>query len=101
MAFYSGAAAAVIFARIRLYLDKTNGLVYLEKIRAVNSAVECHPHTVEVTGSNPVPPTNEKESLAQNAAIMSPFGVISAFYGDLSIMGWKMISDIGDPLICL
>ncbi len=25
--------------------------------RAVNSAVECHPHTVEVTGSNPVPPT--------------------------------------------
>ncbi len=26
-------------------------------IRAVNSAVECHPHTVEVAGSNPVPPT--------------------------------------------
>lgn len=24
---------------------------------AVNSAGECHPHTVEVTGSNPVPPT--------------------------------------------
>ena len=24
---------------------------------ALNSAVECHPHTVEVTGSNPVAPT--------------------------------------------
>ena len=24
---------------------------------AVNSAGECHPHTVEVAGSNPVPPT--------------------------------------------
>ncbi len=27
------------------------------KGRALNSAVECHPHTVEVTGSNPVAPT--------------------------------------------
>lgn len=26
-------------------------------LRAVNSAGECHLHTVEVTGSNPVPPT--------------------------------------------
>ena len=26
--------------------------------RALNSAVECHLHTVEVTGSNPVAPTN-------------------------------------------
>ena len=25
--------------------------------RAVNSAGECHPHTVEVVGSNPTPPT--------------------------------------------
>jgi hypothetical protein len=25
---------------------------------AVNSAGECHPHTVEVVGSNPTPPTN-------------------------------------------
>jgi hypothetical protein len=24
---------------------------------AVNSAGECHPHTVEVAGSNPAPPT--------------------------------------------
>ena len=26
-------------------------------MRAVNSAGECYLHTVEVTGSNPVPPT--------------------------------------------
>jgi hypothetical protein len=25
--------------------------------RALNSAVECHPHTVEVIGSNPIAPT--------------------------------------------
>jgi hypothetical protein len=25
---------------------------------ALNSAVECHPHTVEVVGSNPTAPTN-------------------------------------------
>ena len=28
----------------------------------VNSAVECHLHTVEVTGSNPVRPTRQRES---------------------------------------
>src|SRR5438067_1196545 len=27
------------------------------KRRALNSAVECHPHTVEVIGSNPIAPT--------------------------------------------
>jgi hypothetical protein len=26
-------------------------------VRALNSAVECHPHTVEVVGSNPTAPT--------------------------------------------
>lgn len=26
---------------------------------ALNSAVECHPHTVEVIGSNPIAPTIE------------------------------------------
>jgi hypothetical protein len=40
-----------------LCLDKEESLVYRKKTWAVNSAVECHPHTVEVTGSNPVPPT--------------------------------------------
>src|SRR3981081_998514 len=28
-----------------------------EKQWALNSAVECHPHTVEVIGSNPIAPT--------------------------------------------
>jgi hypothetical protein len=31
-------------------------LEYASK-RALNSAVECHPHTVEVIGSNPIAPT--------------------------------------------
>jgi hypothetical protein len=31
--------------------------LYVGIIRAVNSAGECHPHTVEVAGSNPAPPT--------------------------------------------
>ena len=29
----------------------------LPRKRALNSAVECHPHTVEVIGSNPIAPT--------------------------------------------
>ena len=29
--------------------------------RGVNSAVECHPHTVEVTGPNPVRPTKNEQ----------------------------------------
>ena len=28
--------------------------------RALNSAVECHPHTVEVIGSNPIAPTTHR-----------------------------------------
>ena len=32
-------------------------------LRAVNSAGECYLHTVEVTGSNPVPPTNKTKGL--------------------------------------
>ncbi len=31
-------------------------------VRAVNSAGECHPHTVEVAGSNPAPPTTWPEA---------------------------------------
>ena len=27
---------------------------------ALNSAVECHPHTVEVIGSNPIAPTTSE-----------------------------------------
>ncbi len=36
-------------------------LVYNDELTApkwaLNSAVECHPHTVEVIGSNPIAPT--------------------------------------------
>src|SRR6185436_8759729 len=37
-------------------LRATKGSLILPR-RALNSAVECHLHTVEVTGSNPVAPT--------------------------------------------
>ena len=33
---------------------------------ALNSAVECHPHTVEVIGSNPIAPTISFLRLAGN-----------------------------------
>ncbi len=36
---------------------KTKGSATQEIFRAHNSAVECHPHTVEVVGSNPTAPT--------------------------------------------
>ena len=38
-----------------------NFLLYSEKNRAINSAGECHLHTVEVTGSNPVSPTKREK----------------------------------------
>ena len=38
-------------------------IILTEQPWAVNSAVECHPHTVEVTGSNPVPPTSKFKGL--------------------------------------
>jgi hypothetical protein len=33
---------------------------------ALNSAVECHPHTVEVVGSNPTAPTTRSNGLARS-----------------------------------
>jgi hypothetical protein len=36
--------------------------------RALNSAVECHLHTVEVAGSNPAAPTNSFLGLAGRAS---------------------------------
>ena len=39
----------------------TQELMYNDELTAskwaLNSAVECHPHTVEVIGSNPIAPT--------------------------------------------
>ena len=40
---------------------------------AVNSAGECHLHTVEVTGSNPVPPTMTIMGLRAIIRLASPF----------------------------
>ena len=41
--------------------DADRELVYNDELTAkqwaLNSAVECHPHTVEVVGSNPTAPT--------------------------------------------
>jgi hypothetical protein len=44
-------------------LSKKRLWIILSASRAVNSAEECHPHTVEVTGSNPVPPTKKIKGL--------------------------------------
>ena len=49
--------------------DLSSGVILPIKYRvilnlwAVNSGVECHPHTVEVAGSNPAPPTKEIKGL--------------------------------------
>ncbi len=46
------------------YLEKEGSLRYYRgKSWAVNSAGECYLHTVEVTGSNPVPPTMKIKGL--------------------------------------
>ena len=34
-----------------------------KRCRAINSAGECYLHTVEVTGSIPVPPTNQQQGV--------------------------------------
>jgi hypothetical protein len=40
--------------------------------RALNSAVECHLHTVEVVGSNPTAPTNQTNNLASSRVAPHP-----------------------------
>ena len=45
-------------------LEKGSALgYYRDKSGAVNSVGECYLHTVEVTGSNPVPPTIKTKGL--------------------------------------
>ena len=39
---------------------------------ALNSAVECHPHTVEVIGSNPIAPTISSNPVAWRAGSHFP-----------------------------
>ena len=46
--------------------------VHRNKIQgwALNSAVECHLHTVEVTGSNPVAPTISSSAMCRSDATL-------------------------------
>ena len=55
---------------IRSHVVDENGCNWLNRKRwALNSAVECHPHTVEVIGSNPIAPTISFLRLAGNLAL--------------------------------
>jgi hypothetical protein len=49
---------------------------FAEVIRAVNSAGECYLHTVEVTGSNPVPPTRNNKGL-HAYKLVNPFLLVA------------------------
>src|SRR6185312_6038784 len=40
--------------------------------RALNSAVECHPHTVEVIGSNPIAPTTSNYLRLLSSSVFRP-----------------------------
>src|ERR1019366_7432180 len=65
--------------------------IEIPQLWALNSAVECHLHTVEVTGSNPVAPTIESityrtsccSALLQNAPIAPPVCLKSWCYGGI------------------
>src|SRR5882757_9196336 len=48
-------------------VDGNGGHCLNRKQWALNSAVECHPHTVEVVGSNPTAPTTLKISTQHSA----------------------------------
>jgi hypothetical protein len=43
--------------------------LYIRTARAINSAVECYLHTVEVTGSNPVSPTTLPSATVPDATV--------------------------------
>src|SRR5579862_9808218 len=52
-------------------------LLELPGIGALNSAVECHLHTVEVIGSNPIAPTIPSKASA-NTGPLRPLGISAA-----------------------
>jgi hypothetical protein len=58
------APSGVTFNPGNFALEKGDSLRYRISTRAVNSAGECYLHTVEVTGSNPVPPTMNDQGVA-------------------------------------
>jgi hypothetical protein len=56
---------------------------------ALNSAVECHLHTVEVAGSNPAAPTISKPQISKSLrSLIEPWvtGILGALKGHLSIL---------------
>src|ERR1041384_4500708 len=59
-------------------VDEYGGNCKNQKRRALNSAVECHLHTVEVIGSNPIAPTNPLKS--KQVAGRSPLATSPSFW---------------------
>jgi hypothetical protein len=64
------------------------GTTYTDQ-RAVNSAGECHLHTVEVTGSNPVSPTRKIKDL-QATWLVNPF-LFPAIRNSIQVVGSKAV----------
>src|ERR1035437_7000190 len=57
MNIFKKPAARFLAKRSALGLPAGFATIKIPQLWALNSAVECHLHTVEVTGSNPVAPT--------------------------------------------
>src|ERR1019366_6274437 len=57
MNIFKKPAARFLAKRSALGLPAGFATIEIPQLWALNSAVECHLHTVEVTGSNPVAPT--------------------------------------------
>ena len=66
-----------LFVGPEIFLENAGPLVYRGVTWAVNSAGECYLHTVEVTGSIPVPPTMKIKGLLVHS---NPF-----FFDDLKV----------------
>src|ERR1039458_6595338 len=58
MNIFKKPAERFLAKRSALGLPAGFATIEIPQLWALNSAVECHLHTVEVTGSNPVAPTN-------------------------------------------
>src|ERR1035441_729853 len=91
MNIFKKPAARFLAKRSALGLPAGFATIEIPQLWALNSAVECHLHTVEVTGSNPVAPTIESityrasvcSALLQNAPIAPPVCLKSWCYGGI------------------
>ncbi len=54
-------------------------MMNLPQMWALNSAVECHPHTVEVVGSNPTAPTISSSGLEISPKDPNSRSLLTAF----------------------